>query len=388
MTQATRRSFLASSAALPFALRSFAKPSPAARWVFLGTNNGAGIFRCAWDPRTGKLGSPELAVKTDRPDFLALHPKLPRLYAVNSLAGAGAGVSSFRLDAASGGLEFANKQSSSGDGPCFVSVDATGRSAFVANYSGGSFAGYSLRPNGDLEPSTGALDCRHNPQCGAAGPAHDRQDASHMHCANVAPGNDFVLCCDLGNDSIEVFAIHPDAVNPLGSAHRVSSRPGSGPRHVAFHPNSRWLYVIHELDCTVELFDWKVAQQAASLTPRPGTVVSTLPAGAKPNGDTGCEILVAPNGRFVYACTRGDNSNALAVFRVDAKTGALAPQQLIPCGGSIPRHIAFDPTHRWLLSSNQGSSTVTVFAHDARTGKLTGPLQTLPSDTPMFAQFI
>jgi len=390
----TRRSFLASAAALPFAMRSFAKTPPAARWVFLGTDKGAGIFRCAWNPQTGQLGTPELAAKADRPDFFAIHPRLPRLYSVNSLAGIGAGVSSFHLDAASGALEFADHQSSLGDGPCFVSVDPRGSLAFAANYSGGSFTAYRLGPDGALQAPSGHLDCRNNPACGTQGPVKDRQDASHIHCATVAPDGYFVLACDLGNDSILVFPIHPEplspgATSPLGTPIRVPTRPGSGPRHVAFHPNGRWLYVIHEIDCTIELFDWKApAPGQATLQRRNGAVVSTLAAGAKPNGDTASEILTSRDGRFVYACTRGVNSNVLAVYAVDAKTGALTQQQLIPCGGSIPRHIAFDPTERWLLCSNQGDSKVTVFAHDPRTGQLTGPQQTLAADTPMFAQFV
>jgi 6-phosphogluconolactonase len=382
----SRRSFVASSAALPFALRSLAQASPSPRWVFLGTDKGPGIVRCAWSAETGKLGQPELAIKSERPGFFAMHPRLPRLYVANELAAGVGYVSSFHVDAAGGMLEFADKQSSLGDGPCYVSVDKTGRSVFAANYAGGSFVAYDLAGDGSLKPPSGSLDCRHNAQCGTQGPVHDRQDAPHLHCATVAPGNDFVLACDLGNDSIEVFPIHPGAASPLGVAQRFSARPGSGPRHVVFHPNRRWLYVIHELDCTIELFDWNVHNHSAVLRRRDGTVISTLTPGAKAPGDTGCEILASPDGRFIYACTRGVNS--LQVFRVDAHTGRLTEQQQLPCGGAVPRHMAFDPTRRWLLCANQVGSTVTVFAHDARTGKLSGPVQTLATDTPMFVQFI
>jgi 6-phosphogluconolactonase len=388
MPSLTRRSFVASAAALPLAMRSLGQPAAAPKWVFLGTNKGPGIFRCAWNPATGTLGAPELAVKADRPDHLALHPRLPRLYAVNSSTGGMGTVSSFRLDRASGGLQIADTQSSLGDGPCFVSVDATGRSAFAANYSGGSFVAYALAADGALKPPTGSFDCRNNPECGVVGPAHDRQDGPHLHCANVSPGNDFVLACNLGNDSIEVFSIHPGAANPLGAAQRVPTRPGSGPRHLAFHPNGGWVYVIHELDCTVELYHWVVLDKVAHLRRQDGTAVSTLAQGVKLNGETGCEILVAPNGKFVYASSRFASSNTVTVFAVNAKTGQLKQQQVISCGGEVPRHIALDPSGRWLLVANQGSSTVTVFAHDAATGRLTGPTQTVAADTPMFVQFV
>ena len=385
-TKMTRRALLASSAALPLALRALAQPPAAPRWVFLGTDKGPGISRCSWDASSGRLGPPELAAKADHPDFFALHPKLPLLYTVNSSSGQNAAVAAFHVDARSGSLKFAGQQSSLGDGPCFVSVDATGQSAFAANYSGGSFTAYALGADGLLKPPTGSLDCRHNPACGTQGPVADRQDASHMHCATVSPGNDFVLACDLGNDNIEVFAIHPGVANPLGAVERVAARPGSGPRHLAFHPNRRWVYVMHELDCTIEIFDWAVHGGKANLARREGTVVSTLPKGVKPNGATGCEILVADNGRFVYTSTRKVDS--LEVYAVDAKTGKLTEKQRVSCGGAVPRHIAFDPSRRWLLCTNQGSSTVTVFAHNARTGELRGPVQTIASDSPMFVQFV
>jgi 6-phosphogluconolactonase len=149
------------------------------------------------------------------------------------------------------------------------------------------------------------------------------------------------------------------------------------------------VYVIHELDCTVELFDWNspgIGQ--ASLKRREGSAVSTLAEGAKLNGETGCEILVAPNGKFVYASSRFASSNTVTIFAVNLKTGQLKQQQVISCGGEVPRHIALDPSGRWLLVANQGSSMVTVFAHDAATGRLTGPTQTVAADTPMFVQFV
>ncbi len=370
-------------------MHSFAQPASAPKWVLLGTDKGPGISRCSWNPTTGNLGKPDLAVAAERPDFFALHPTLPRLYSVNSGAGAQATISSFHLDRATGSLTFAEKQSALGDGPCFVSLDATGRSLFAANYSGGSFSALPLGPDGALLPGTGALDCHKTPAaCGPLGPNPDRQTASHPHCMTLVPTNDFVLGCDLGTDSLHTFAIQPGAANPLGPSERVAARPGSGPRHLAFHPNGGWLYVIHELDCTVELFDWAVLTGKSHLRRQNGTAVSTLAPGQEPDGDTGCEILVSPNGRFLTTCTRGAHSNILTVFSIAHTNGLLSQQQRISCGGTIPRHIAFDPTGRWLLCANQGSSTVTVFAQNPRTGKLSGPVQTIPADTPMFVQFV
>src|ERR1700744_6771460 len=92
-----------------------------------------------------------------RPSYLANHPTLPVVYAVNAASGEGAAVSSFNLDVASGGLTPLNKVSSQGDGPCFVSVDPTGSMAFVANYSGGSFAAFHVTKSGSLGEAIGVF---------------------------------------------------------------------------------------------------------------------------------------------------------------------------------------------------------------------------------------
>lgn len=379
-----RRSFLGAAIAFPSAIRSMAQTVSGAKWVFLGTDKGPGIYRCTWDHMTGRLGDPELAYTTDRPDYFALHRNRKVLYTVNSLAGSKAGVSAVKVNAATGALELLNTVSSHGDGPCYISLDPGSRAAYVANYSGGSFAAYSVTPDGALQDHDAIFDCHATGTCGPLGPVKDRQDGAHLHCAVVSPDGYSVLVCDLGDDSIQVFRVHPEKLHGalFEPPVRVAARAGSGPRHLAFHPNGRWVYVIHELDSTVELFDWRQGK----LTRRDGTAVHTTEGDPKP-GDTGCEIAVSPNGRFVYTCTRG--ADTIEVFRVEAASGKLTLQQRISCGGKVPRYFTFDPTNRWLLCANQNvPGVVTVFAHDPGTGKLTGPTQSLAADTPMFVQFV
>jgi len=388
ITNPSRRQFLAASAALPFALRSFAQAPPAPKWVLLGTDKGEGIYRAPWNAATGELGKPELAVAAPRPDFFALHPKLPVLYTVIEGVGKTAGVSAYRVDAPKAGLTLINTVSSRGDGPCYVSVDRTGQSAFAANYPGGTAAAFGLNADGSLREAANVFDCRQNPACGTLGPVTDRQEAPHMHCTTISPNNDFVLVCNLGEDAIEVFPIAPSRSSSeiMGTPARVPARAGSGPRHVAFHPNGKWVYCVHELDCTIDLYDWTAKGRKASMTLRPNSTISTLMMGSALTGNTGCEVVVSDDGRFVYTCTRGENS--LSVYRVDAKTGLLTEQQRLKCGGTVPRIITFDPTRKWLLCSNQGSSTVTVFAHDPSTGRIDEQPKTVEANTPMFVQFI
>ena len=388
-TLSTRRQFLAASAALPFALRSFAEAPVAPRWVFLGTGKGAGIYRAAWNAKTGELGKVELAAAALSPDFFAMHPKLPVMYSVIEGSGAAAQVSGYRVDAEAGSLTLLNSVSSHGDSPCYVSVDQTGQNAFVANYMGGTVGVFGLGADGALRDVASVFDCRKNPACGVLGPVPERQEAAHMHCTTISPKNDFLLVCNLGEDAIEVFPITPSQTpsETLGAPVRVTARAGSGPRHVAFHPNGKWVYCVHELDCTIDLYDWSAKGRKAMMALRAGSTVSTLTMGSGLTGNSGCEVIVSDDGRFVYTCTRGENS--ISVYRVEAKTGLLTEQQRLKCGGLIPRYFAFDPTRRWLVCCNQGGAgNVTVFAHDPATGRIEEQPKTFEVDTAMFVAWV
>ncbi|HEY4356151.1 MAG TPA: lactonase family protein [Acidobacteriaceae bacterium] len=381
-----RRNFLAAGAALPWALRAMAaRPAPvpaSTGWVLLGTDKGAGIYRARWNATTGEFGKPELAFTTDRPDFFAMHPRLPVLYAVNSMSGDKAAVTALRVHRETAELELINQRQTHGDGPCYVSVDHTGQSLFAANYSGGSMTAYRLANDGSIAQTVGVF--RYNQP--THGPVSDRQDAAHLHCTTVSPNNDFVLVCDLGDDVILVFPIAPDKASYVGGPERVNARPGSGPRHLAFHPNGKWVYCIHEIDCSIDLYDWRVTMGKMNMTLREGSIISTMRPFAATKGNTASEITISESGRFLYACTRGEDT--VAVFSIDPTSGLLQQIQRLPCGGQVPRFIAFDPSHRWLVSANQSSSTLTVFAHNKETGRLIPKTKRFTADTPMFVQWL
>jgi 6-phosphogluconolactonase len=379
--------------ALPFALRALAvgqRPAMGSRWVLLGTDTGNGIYRAAWNGALGTLGPVQLAADAVRPTYLARHPSLPVIYSVEAGSGESAAVSSFNVNTMAGGplnLSPLNKVASQGDGPCFVSVDPTGSMAFVANYAGGSFAAFQLAKTGALGQAIGVF--RYTQQ--THGPVAGRQDAAHIHCATIAPGNRYVLACDLGDDVILVFPIGPGVGDYARVPIRVGARAGSGPRHVAFHPNGNFVYCIHELDCTIDLYDWRIEHGQPIMRLRENSVVSTLAKGASLTGNTACEIVISDDGRFLYSCTRGDGSNTIEVWRID-ENGYLTLVQRLSCGGKVPRYIAFDPSRKWLVCCNQGGNgnpgNVTVFSHDAVTGRLGLKPKTSLAPTPMFAMWV
>ena len=372
-----RRRFLQGAlAAGAFGRRfSFAQADTAsASWVLLGTQ-GAGIYRARWNSRTGTLGTPELAIATPKPTYLVLHPSRPVVYACNEGEGDAAQVSAFALDRTTATLSALGSQPSKGNSPCFVSVDRTGRLLFAANYGGGSLSAFPLDLTGVAGAAANNFSCKASGLCGTPGPVHDRQDGPHIHCATLSPDNRFVLACDLGDDAILAFPINPDQSAPLGPVlgpvQRLPARLGSGPRHLAFHPNGRWLYCIHELDCTVDRYDWTSSSRVANAQLVPSSITHLTLASEAVTGqpDTAAEVVISHDGSYLYACTRG--IDRISVFRIDRTTGALKLVQQLPCGGHMPRFFALDPTEKWLVCTNQDGNNITTFARDASVGTLT-----------------
>jgi 6-phosphogluconolactonase len=368
---------------------------PPPTFVYFGTDTSKGIskgiYLSRFDPATGHLTSPVLAAATLRPSFLARSTAIQghrRLYAVNAVADASATVSSYLMDPANGALKPINRVTSAGAGPCYVSLDATGESAFVANYVGSTIATYRVHPDGSLSDPVVRLDYK-DPKFGKRGPVTARQDVPHPHSVHLSPDNRFLIVNDLGSDEISVFPIQPGA--QLGPPALFSNdRPGSGPRHIAFHPNGRWVYSINELDSTIDHFLWTTTRsltEPQGLLVNAGAPVKTIAPGFPAAQNTAAEVEVSPDGNYLYASNRGEDT--LVVFSIASLDGKLTFLQRISCGGKTPRHFTLSPDSdaHWLLCGNQDSATVTVFRRDGGTGKIGGPIQTLPLDSVMFTLF-
>ncbi len=352
-----------------------------------------GILSAQFDPVTGQFANPTLAAVSLRPSFFALNrvvPSRPMLYVANEGDATTSTLTTYTVSPGPApALTQIGQVSSGGAGPCYLAVDATGRTAAVANYNGGTVATCLVQPDGTLSQPVDRIDF-HDKAFGHHGPVTARQDAPHPHSAMFSPDNRFLIVNDLGNDNIVLFPVDV-ATGRLGTPRVVPNPvPGSGPRHLAFHPNRRWAYGIDELSNRVDQYLWNATRGGPNLPPEAlltytGRSVPTLePAFHAAN--TAAEIVVSPTGNFVYASNRGENT--LVAFRIEPATGALTLAQRIPCGGKTPRHFTFDPSGKWLICGNQDSASVTVFARDNATGHLTGPVQTLPVESPMFTLFL
>jgi 6-phosphogluconolactonase len=324
-------------------------PGLESQLMYVGTNTsagGGGIYAYRFDRATGEMSSLGLAAATSNPTFLALHPNGHVLYSVNE--DKDGGVSAFAIDSATGALKLMNRVSSHGDGPCHVSVDARGSWVFAANYGSGDVAAFPVHSDGSLGEASAVFP----------------HPGGHAHSVTLSPDNRFVVVADLGLDS--VFPYKLDA-GKGGLANNdppfVKSAASAGPRHVAFLQNGKLAYVMNELNSTIDAYKYDVRN--GSLTSL--QTISALPAGF--NGkNSAAEIVVHPNGKFLYSSNRGNDS--IAIFSIDAATGKLSLLDHASTQGKTPRNFVIDPSGTFLLAANQDTGNIFVFRIDAHTGKL------------------
>lgn len=355
-----------------------------------GAANGKGIYLFEMNPVTGALSLIKLAAEAVSPSWLALTRSGKFLYAINEVSdypGNQGSVSAFAVDRTSGSLKPLNVVGSGGAGPAHMSVDASGKYVFVANYFGGNIAVISILPDGSLGESTfahldkgelGNLHATDAPQGSFAISGHD---TSHAHMIQPDPANRFVLQTDLGQDRIYVYCFDHDTgkLTPAATPY-VSLPSGDGPRHFTFHPNRQWMYSIQEEASTVVYFRYD--SSTGSLIPQ--QTISALPSGYK--GTNFCsEIIISPDGKSLYAANRLHNS--IAVFKIGAD-GKLSLLGETSTQGDYPNHISLDPTGRFLYVCNQRSDQITSFRRNQSTGMLTFTGQYTPLGTPMCLTFL
>lgn len=331
--------------------------------VYFGTfTDGKGIYVSWLDLDTGKLSPPQLAAPLAAPSSVAVSPDGRFLYA-GSHGTNGDFVDSFAIDGQMGSLKLLDQKSASGVEPCYVGADAAGRNLFVADYVSGTVKSFHINPDGTLVDGTVIQHHGHsvNP---------DRQKGPHAHCFVSAPGGRFALACDLGLDKVMIYRVNTAnaALTPNSPPFAIMST-GSGPRHLAFSPDGKKVCVLSEMACTATVYDWDGLN--GTLTPQ--QAVPLLPPGLYQKTFTAAEIAYSPDGKYIYATVRGPvvpGANTISVLAVDAASGNLSLVQNISCDGNFPRGMGIDPSGHWLLAGNQKSGTVTVFRIDPKTGKL------------------
>ncbi|MBY0504118.1 MAG: lactonase family protein [Bryobacteraceae bacterium] len=364
------RFFLASALLL---LPAFAVDS----LVLVGTyskGKSEGIYALRFSSSTGKLTPLGLAAKADNPSYLVIHPNRRWVFSVNEVEqyrGENSGsITAYTLDENTGKLTALNTVSSHGAAPCHLSLDRTGKFLLVANYTGGTVGIYPIRDDGQLGEANKTI------QHTGKG-VTPRQDKPHAHSINVSANNRYAVAADLGIDELITYRLRAGSLEPKS---RVKLKDGSGPRHFAFHPSGKYAYSINELASTVSAFTWK----AGSGQLREFQSLSTLPSGYTGNNST-AEVVVHPNGKFLYGSNRGHHS--IAMFTIDAQ-GKLTAQGQVPSGGEWPRNFNIDPSGEYLIAANERSDRLAVFRIDAATGKLTATGETGEVGVPVCVKFL
>lgn len=353
--------------------------------MYVGTytlegSTSKGIYVYRYDAASGKVTSIGLAAQTTNPSFVAVSPNHRFLYAVNEVGNykgekSGA-VSAFAIDRTSGKLTLLNEVASKGADPCYITVDKTGKYVLVANYTGGSVAAFPILADGKLgEPSAFIQHTGH-------GPNTERQEGPHAHSIDMSPDNRFAIVDDLGLDETLVYKFDPakGTLTPNNPPF-AKSDPGAGPRHFAFHPNGKFAYRINEMGNTVSV----LAYDAAGGVLQPLQTISALPKDFTGQDDD-AEIEVHPSGKFLYASNRGHDS--ITVFAIDANTSKLTLVEYASTKGSSPRNFEIDPSGSLLFAANEKSDNIVVFKIDQKSGRLTPTGKVFDISQPVCVRFV
>lgn len=365
-------------------------PAAANAQVFWIGGYGPGIYASRLQPN-GAMDPPQLVFEQPNPSFFAIHPTLNVMYAVAETARSvdkqgpkqRPALAAYQFDGsayASGELSPLKRISLepvNGDGPCHVTVDREGKWAVVANYSSGSVSLFPIQADGSLQPESHALSHQ------GSGPNASRQQGAHAHCAMFDPSNRYVMVADLGIDRVLIYRIDPTKKQLVpGPQPFLELPPGSGPRHLAFHPTGTFAFIINELAMTMTAASWNAETGQMAIL----NTESTIPEGQPVPGGSTAEVLVHPSGRFVYGSNRGPNT--IALFAIDPKSGRIERIENFDTLGKIPRNFRIAPDGNLLIAENQESNSIFSFRIDTGTGFLKPTGYSISTPKPACIKFL
>ena len=344
-----------------FFLAAAAQAQTAKEFIYVGTNTvrgSEGIYVFEFDRKAGALKQVQTIGSVTSPNFLDIHPGKKYLYAagvMDNLGSAGA----FSINAVTGMLTYINQKSSEGAGACHISIDQTGKLAFVSNYNGGSLAVLPIGSDGSLQTATDVI--RHE----GSSINKERQQKSYVHSAFLSPDNRFIIVSDLGTDKIYSYEINyaSGKIKP-GVKPNISVTPGAGPRHLVFAPDGKHIYSAEELYSSVGVFSYD--KNTGAIQPLKDTVRS-LPTSFKEFNKC-ADIHTDPKGKFLYMSNRGMDAITIFSIKKDGNIQLIGQQEVM---GKTPRNFFVDPKGEYVFVANQDSDNIVVFKLDQKTGLMT-----------------
>jgi len=312
------------------------------------TADQPGIHAFIFNETTGAITSTGSYIGINAPSFILVHPNGRWLYAVSETGkdshGTLGDVWAFQFEADPFTIKPINHQTTNGDWPCHLRIDATGKWIITTNYGTGDAAVYPILDNGSLGEMTDFV------QHQGSGPNTERQEGPHAHSSIFTPDNRFVIIADLGIDQLVIYKLDAE-IGKLKLQSAVNTHPSAGPRHLVFHPNGKWIYAANELNSTVSMYDYDMAN--GTLINRHN--ISTIPSDSPEN--IVADIHISDSGKRLYVSNRGHNS--IAVFDIH-EAGNLTLVSIPNCGGNWPRNFALTPQGQFVLVANQYSNEFCV----------------------------
>lgn len=334
--------------------------------VYIGTFNPGpphhGIYSARFDVDSGVLSDPKLQVKMGDPSFLTLSRDGKVLFSSGLIPQPTwpplGTLSSFTVNRETGDLTPLSQKTNGTEAACHIALSADGRTLFAANYMNGFAASYAVSEAGALgEP----LSLHKH---AGSSVNKSRQEGPHVHGVTLSPDGHFLFAPDLGADKIVAYKVSAEGVLTPYPEANITSPAGHGPRHVQFSIDGRHLYEIDEMVAVLRVHRYDATTGRTEFLQE----ISLVPADFK-GGQSGAEIALHPNGRWLYASNREEHQS-VAVFAIEGDTGLLAPVQHWQPGLNHPRHITVDPTGRWLIVTNTFGDTVVSAPIDPASGRL------------------
>lgn len=345
-------------------------------YLLVGTYNSlsksdTGIYVYRFDTLDASSKLRSAVTGVEDPSYLAVAPNEKNVYAVSEGAGDNARVNAFWFDKKEGTLTFLNSEPAAGDHPCFITVDPAGRMVVLANYTGGNVTVFGVGKEGRLSPLV------QNFIFSGSGPDSLRQEKSHLHSTRFTPDGRFMFATDLGSDKVYKFAVSPEDSVLLapGDPSYFAMQPGNGPRHMDWHPNQKFYYVLNELSGTIDVFDYL----DGNIVHKQSIEADSLHVKAS------ADLHISPDGNYLYATNRKEG-DGIAIFKINPE-GFLTRVGYTKTGRH-PRNFILTPDGKFLLLASRDDNRIEIYKVNAQNGQLTDTGKRINVGAPVCLQFI
>ncbi|MBO4776823.1 MAG: lactonase family protein [Lachnospiraceae bacterium] len=268
------------------------------------------------------------------------------------------GVKSYEIGE-NGDLDEINFAPVNGMRGCYLSTDYTDRFLFVAGYHDGKITVLRVGEDGAVGEITDEIYVQ------GMGEVSDRSYVPHVSCVKMSRDNKFLLASDTGMDHVNVYALNYET-GKLKPVDIIRSDVNSGPRHMIFSVDNKYVYVLNEMQNSIDVFDYKALDSGYPEFEKIQSIQTVDNYHATTSVSRALKFSEDRN--YIITSSAGDNS--VEIFKRDNETGMLTKVLGLPISGTYPKDAALFPDLKHLVSLNHESSTLTFFNVDLEKGLL------------------